>query len=220
MDSSVTAPTKREEIIQRIVAKFLRRSHSSAVNMVDVEILGGTTALTGEVVAFQSVLPVAAKIVIVLGFANVLVTLRAVLERLSVPGISQFLGAALAASLWTRTISEISVTLNTLKRCANCYGAFLFPQLTKMEYILLLPIRRATSVAALLRRASGFVKDFAHDTLTIFEAVASLAMGRQSTGLTPLEGRRSLRHLRSTIGAIKDAVFSRFHRLNYELSLP
>lgn len=219
MDLGVTASAKREEIFQCIVAKFLGRGHSSAVNMVNVKILGSTTAPTGEVVAFQSCLPVAPKAVIVFGPADVFIPLRTFLEGLSVPSISQCFGAALAAPLRTRTVNEIRSAVFTLQRRANSNSAFLLTQLAQMKNILLLPVNRAASVTALLGGSRRLVEHLADDALALLETIAGLAMGRQGTRFASLQVGRCLRHLRSAIGAIEDAVLPRFHNLNNELSL-
>ena len=218
MDSSVTAPTKREEIIQRIVAKFLRRSHSSAVNMVDVEILGGTTALAGEIVPLQCRSSVTSKVVIVLSFSDVLTSIRVFFKCFACLFGAAFLHARLTVLLRSRTVDEIGAALNALKRCTNSYGTFLLSQLAKVKNILLLPINGAAGFAALLSRSGGLVEHFTHDALALFETIPGLAMGRQGARLAPLKIRGSLRHLSAAIRTIKDSVFPRFHSLSYELS--
>jgi len=218
MDSSVTAPTKREEIIQRIVAKFLRRGHSSTVNMVDVKILGSTTALAGEVIALQGRLPVTSKVVIVLSFSDVLTSIRVFFKCFACLFGAAFLHARLTVLLRSRTVGEIGAALNALKRCTNSYGTFLLSQLAKVKNILLLPINGAAGFAALLSRSGGLVEHFTHDALALFETIPGLGMGRQGARLAPLKIRGSLRHLSAAIRTIKDSVFPRFHSLSYELS--
>ncbi len=218
MDSSVTAPTKREEIIQRIVAKFLRRSHSSAVNMVDVEILGGTTALAGEVIALQCRSSVTPEVVIVLSFSDVLTSIRVLLKRFACLFGAAFLHARLTVLLRPRTVGEISAAIGALQNGANSDSTLLFSQLAKVKNILLLPINGAAGFAALLSRSGGLVEHFTHDALALFETIPGLAMGCQGARLAPLKIRGSLRHLSAAIRTIKDSVFPRFHSLSYELS--
>ena len=218
MDSSVTAPTKREEIIQRIVAKFLRRGHSSTVNMVDVKILGSTTALAGKIVPLQCRSSVTSKVVIVLSFSDVLTSIRVFFKCFACLFGAAFLHARLTVLLRSRTVGEIGAALNALKRCTNSYGTFLLSQLAKVKNILLLPINGAAGFAALLSRSGGLVEHFTHDALALFETIPGLAMGRQGARLAPLKIRGSLRHLSAAIRTIKDSVFPRFHSLSYELS--
>jgi hypothetical protein len=218
MNSSVTAPAKREEIIQRIVTQLFGRSDSSSVNVMNVQVFSNSAPLASEVVTLQRVLSVAAKVIVVKCFAPVLIPLRILGKRPANLLDTAFLQASKAVLLWTRTVDEIGITLNTLKRGANYYGAFLFPQFTQMQHILFLPVRRATSVAALLGRASGLVEHLADKALAILKAVTGLPVSSQRTRFASLQVGRCLGHLRSAIGAIEDAVFPRFHNLNYELS--
>jgi hypothetical protein len=218
MNSSVATPAKRKEILQRIVPQLFGRSDSSSVNVMNVQVFSNSAPLASEFVTLQRVLPVAAKVVVVKCFAPVLIPLRILGERFANLLDTAFLQAIKAVLLWTGAVDEIGITLNTLKRGAHWYGAFLFPQFTQMQHILFLPVRRATSVAALLGRASGLVEHLADKALAILKAVASLPVSSQRTRFASLQVGRCLRHLRSAIGAIEDAVFPRFHNLNNELS--
>jgi hypothetical protein len=218
MNSSVAAPAKRKEILQRIVPQLFRRSDSSSVNVMNVQVFSNSAPLASEVVTLQCALPVAAKVIVVKCFASVLIPLRIFGKRLAGLLSAAFFQANKAVLLWTGAVCEIGTTLNTLKRGANRHSAFLFPQFTQMQHILFLPVRRTTSVAALLGRASGLVEHLADKALAILKAVASLPVSSQRTRFASLQVGRCLRHLRSAIGAIEDAVFPRFHNLNNELS--
>jgi hypothetical protein len=218
MNSSVAAPAKRKEILQRIVPQLFRRSDSSSVNVMNVQVFSNSAPLASEVVTLQCALPVAAKVIVVKCFASVLIPLWIFGKRPAGLLSAAFFEANKAVLLWTGAVCEIGTTLNTLKRGANCYGAFLFPQFTQMQHILFLPVRWPANVAALLGRASGFVEHLADQALAILKAVASLPVSSQRTRLASLQVGRCLRHLRSAIGAIEDAVFPRFHNLNNELS--
>jgi hypothetical protein len=219
MNSSVTAPAKRKEILQRIVPQLFGRSDSSSVNVMNVQVFSNSAPLASEVVTLQRVLSVAAKVIVVKCFAPVLIPLRILSKRLADLLDTAFLQASKAVLLWTGTVNEIGITLNTLKRGANCYSAFLFPQFTQMQHILFLPIRWPATVAALLGRASGLVEHFADETLAILKAVTGLPVSSQRTWLASLQVGRCLRHLRSAIGAIENAVPPRFHNLNTTLSV-
>jgi hypothetical protein len=218
MNSSVTAPAKREEILQRIVPQLFGRSDSSSVNVMNVQVFSNSAPLASEVVTLQCALPVAAKVIVVFSFADVFISLGVLGKRLADLLNTAFLQASKAVLLRTGTVDEIGITLNTLKRGANCYGAFLFPQFTQMQHILFLPVRRAATVAALLGRASGFVEHLADQALAVLKAVASLPVSSQRTGLASPQVGRCLWYLRPAIGAIEDAVLPRFHNLNNELS--
>jgi hypothetical protein len=218
MNSSVATPAKRKEIFQRIVPQLFRRSDSSSVNVMNVQVFSNSAALASEFVTLQRVLPVAAKVVVVKCFASVFIPFRILSKRLANLLDTAFLQANKAVLLWTGAVDKIGITLNTLKRGAHWYGAFLFPQFTQMQHILFLPVRRPASVATLLGRASGLVEHLADKALAILKAVASLPVSSQRTRFASLQVGRCLRHLRSAIGAIEDAVFPRFHNLNNELS--
>jgi len=218
MNSSVAAPAKRKEILQRIVPQLFRRSDSSFVNVMNVQVFSNSAPLAGEVVTLQRVLPVAAKVIVVFSFADVFISIGVLGKRLAGLLSAAFFHASKAVLLRTGTVDEIGITLNALKRGANCYGAFLFPQFTQMQHILFLPARRPASVATLLGRASGLVQHLADEALTLLKAVASLPVSSQRTGLASPQVGRCLWYLRAAIGAIEDAVFPRFHNLNYELS--
>jgi hypothetical protein len=218
MNSSVAAPAKRKEILQCIVPQLFGRSDSSSVNVMNVQVFSNSAPLASEVVTLQRVLPVAAKVIVVKCFAPVFIPLRILGKRPANLLDTAFLQANKAVLLRTGTVNEIGITLNALERGANYYGAFLFPQFTQMQHILFLPVRRATSVAALLGRAGRFVEHLADKALAVLKAVASLPVSSQRTWLASLQIGRCLRHLRAAIGAIEDAVFPRFHNLNNELS--
>ena len=218
MNSSVTTPAKRKEILQRIVPQLFGRSDSSSVNVMNVQVFSNSAPLASEVVTLQCALPVAAKVIVVFSFADVFISLGVLGKRLADLLNTAFLQANKTVLLRTGTVDEIGITLNTLKRGANCYGAFLFPQFTQMQHILFLPVRRAASIAALLGRAGRLVEHLADEALTLLKAVASLPVSSQRTGLASPQVGRCLWYLRPAIGAIEDAVFPRFHNLNYELS--
>jgi hypothetical protein len=218
VNGGVTPATKRQEIFQRIVSQMLGSGYAQTINMMNMEILHGATPLASEIVALQGSLTIPAKGVIILGFSRVLFSLGILLKRFANLCNPPFFGTCLTMLLWPRAVSETSAAFCALKDGANRNDAFLFSQLAKVQSILLLPIRGTAGFAALLGRASGLVEHLANKTLALLKAIAGLTMGRQGTRLTSLQVGRSLRHLRSAIGAIKDAVFPRLHSLNYELS--
>jgi hypothetical protein len=206
-----------KQVIQRIVPQLFRCGNASAVDVMDVQILNGSAMLAGEVVTPQGVLPVATKAVVVFSFADVFISLRILGKRFAGLLNTTFLQASKAVLLRPGAVDEIGITLNALERGTNRHSTFLFPQFTQMQHILFLPVRRATSVAALLGRASGLVEHLADEALALLKAVASLPISSQRTRFASLQVGRCLRYLRSAIGAIEDAVFPRFHNLNNEL---
>ena len=220
MNRSVTAPAKRLQIFQCVVPQFFGRGYSSPVNMVDVEILGCATALTGEVVTLQCALPVAAKMIVVKCLAPVLIPFRILGKRSPYLFGAAFLQARLTVLLRSRAVGEIDSAVGALEDGSSRCGSFLFPQSAQMKNILLLAVNRTADITALLSRSRRFVEHFTDDAPALLESIAGLTVGRQCTRLTSLEIWRSLGHLRSAIGAVKDAVLPRFHSLNYELSLP
>ena len=219
MHSCMTTPAQRQQVIQRIVPQLFRRGNTSAINVMDVQILNGSAMLAGEIIAFQSLLPVASKSVVVFSFADIFIPLGIFGKRLANLLNAAFLQADKAVLLRPGAVNEIGITLNALERGTNRHSAFLFPQFTQMQHILFLPISWPATVAALLRRASGLVEHLADETLAILETMASLPVSSQSTRLASLQIGRCLRHLRPTVGAVQDAIFPRFHSLNTTLSV-
>lgn len=220
MDSSVTATAECLQVFQRIVAQMPWRGSASAVNVMDMKIFGDTAALTGEIVPFQCCLSVAPEVVVVFCFSDVLTSFRILLKCFACLFGAAFLQARLTVLLRSRAIGEIDSAVGALEDGSNWRGSFLFPQSAQMKNILLLAVNRTADITALLSRSRRFVEHFTNDAPALLESIAGLTVGRQCTRLTSLEIWRSLRHLRSALGAVKDAVLPRFHSLNYELSLP
>lgn len=219
MHSCMTTPAQRQQIVQRIVPQLFRRGNTSAINVVDMQILNGAAVLTGEVVTLQGVLPVAVKMVVVFSFADVFISLGILGKRFAGLLNAAFLQASKAVLLRPGAVGEIGITLNALERGTNRHSAFLFPQFTQMQHILFLPIRWPTTVAALLGRASGLVEHLADEALALLKAVASLPVSSQRTRLASLQVGRCLGHLRPAIRAIENAVSSRVHNFNTTLSV-
>jgi hypothetical protein len=212
------APTAQgQQVFQSIVPQFLGRSHTSAINVMDMQIFRGSAVLTREIVPLQSFLTVAAKLVIVLGFTDVFLTLGVFSKRLTNLLRPAFFSAVWAMLLRARRIGELSSALDARNDSAYSDSTLLFTQLTKMKNILLLSIDWLAVNAALLRRAGGLVKHRANNTLALLEAIAGLTMSSQCTRFTSLQVGRCLGHLCSAVGAIKDAVFPKFHSLNSTL---
>ena len=219
MHSRVTTPAQRQQIVQRIVSQLFRCGNASAINVMDVQILSNAAVLTGEVVTLQGVLPVDAKAVVVLSFADIFIPLGIFGKRLANLLNAAFLQADKAVLLRPGAVDEIGITLNALERGTNRHSAFLFPQFTQMQRILFLPICWPATAAALLGRASGLIEHLADETLALLKAVASLPVSSQRTRLASLQVGRCLGHLRPAIRAIENAVSPRFHNLNTTLSV-
>jgi hypothetical protein len=217
MHSCVATPAQRQQVIQRIVPQLFRRGNASAVNVMDMQILNGAAVLTGEVVTLQSVLPVAAKVVVVFGFTDVFISLGILGKCFTGLFSATFFQTGKAVLLRTRAVGEIGITLNALERGTNRHSAFLFPQFTQMQHILFLPIRWPAIVATLLGRASGLVQHLADKALALLKAVASLPVSSQRTRFTSLQVGRCFGHLCPAIRAIENAVSPRFHNLNTTL---
>ena len=219
MHSRMTTPAQRQQVIQRIVPQLFRRGNTSAINVMDVQILNGSAMLAGEIIAFQSLLPVASKAVVVFSFADVFISLGILGKRFANLLNAAFLQADKAVLLRPRAVDEIGITFKALERGANRHSSFLFPQFTQMQHILFLPISRPATVATLLGRASGLVEHLADKTLALLKAVASLPVSSQRTRLASPQVGRCFGHLRPAIGAIENAVSPGFHNLNTTLSV-
>lgn len=219
MHSCMTTSAQRQQIVQRIVPQLFRCGNTSAINVMDMQILNGAAVLTSEVVTLQGVLPVAAEMVVVFSFADVFISLGILGERFANLLSAAFLQAGKAVLLRTGAVNEIGITLNALERGTNRHSAFLFPQFTQMQHILFLPIRWPATVAALLGGASGLVEHLADEALALLKAVASLPVSSQRTRLASPQVGRCLGHLRPAIRAIENAVSPRFHNLNTTLSV-
>ena len=219
MNLCMTATTQREQVLQSVVTQLPRCGHTSAINVMDMQIFCGSAVLTREIVPLQSFLTVAAKLVIVLGFTDVFLTLGVFTKRFTNLFRPAFFPAVWAMLLRARRIGELSSALDARNDSAYSDSTLLFTQLAKMKNILLLSIDWLAVNAALLRRAGGLVKHLANNTLALLEAIAGLTMSSQCARFTSLQVGRCLGCLRSAVGAIEDAVFSRFHSLNSILSV-
>lgn len=219
MHSCMTTPAQRQKIIQRIVPQLFRSGNTSAVNVMDVQILNGSAMLASEVVTLQGVLPVTSKVVIVSRLADVFISIGILGKCFAGLLSAAFLQASKAVLLRPGAVDEIGITLKALERGTNRHSTFLFPQFTQMQHILFLPIRWPTTVAALLGRSSGLVKHLADEALALLKAVASLPVSSQRTRLASLQVGRCLGHLGPAIRAIENAVSPRFHNLNTTLSV-
>ena len=219
VSATVASTAEGEQVFQSVVAQLSGRSHASTVNVVDVQILSGSTALAGEVVTLQSLLAVASKVVVVLGLSDVFIPLGVLGQRSQSLRDSAIFSASWAVLLWPRCVREVSTTLNALKRAANCHCPLLLAKASEVKHILLLPVGGTALGAALLHGAGGIVQHLANDALALLESVAGLAVGSQDTRLASLEIGRCLRNLRPAVGALKDAVFPPLHNLNTTLSV-
>lgn len=219
MNLCMTATTQREQVLQSVVTQLPRCGYTSAINVMDMQIFCGSAVLTREIVPLQSFLTVAAKLVIVLGFTDVFLTLGVFSKRLTNLLRPAFFLAVWAMLLRARRIGELSSALDARNDSAYSDSTLLFTQLAKMKNILLLSIDWLAVNAALLRRAGGLVKHLANNTLALLKAIAGLTMSSQCARFTSLQVGRCLGHLCSAVGAIEDAVFSRFHSLNSTLSV-
>lgn len=217
MNLCMTATTQREQVFQGVVTQLPRCGYTSAVNVMDVQIFRCSAMLTSEIVPLQSFLTVAAKLIIVLGFTDVFLTLGVFSKRLTNLFRPAFFPAVWAMLLRARRIDELSSALDARNHSAYSDSTLLFTQLAKMKNILLLSIDWPAVNAALLRRAGRLVKHLANNTLALLKTIAGLTMSSQCTRFTSLQVGRCLGYLRSAIGAIEDAVFPRFHSLNSTL---
>lgn len=219
MNLGVASTAQGQQVVQSVVPQFLRRGHTGAINVVDVQIFRGPAVLAGEVVTLQGLLPVASKVVVILGLADVFIQLRILCKGfadLLVPTLFQASGAMLLRS---SGVGEISATVNALDRAANRLGSILLPKLSQVKHILLLPVGGLASWTALLRRTSGLVEHLAYKALALFEAASCLPMSSQGARLAPLKCGCSLWHLRSTVGTGQDPVFPPLHSASPILSV-
>jgi hypothetical protein len=133
---------------------------------------------------------------------------------------SALFSAGSAVLLWPCCVDEIGTAIGALKCAAYHHSAVLDSEASQVEDVLLLPVNRATSRAALLSRACGLVKHLTDKALTLLESASGLAVGSQGAWLASLQVGRCLGHLCPAIGAIEDPVFPTLHNLRLMLSLP
>lgn len=215
----MTAPAEGLQVLQRIVPQLFGGGHSSSINVMDMQILGGTTPLAGEVVALQGRLPVASEVIVIPSPSGVFLSLRVLFKSFAHLLRTLLLETDAAVLLRARGIREASTALNAVDRSADWRCPLFLPEFTKVQDVLLLPIRRAAGLAAFLGGARGLVEHGADYALTLLKAAARLTVGGQGARLAPLEVGRCLGNLGSAVWAIEDAVFPWFHNLSDELSL-
>ena len=219
MNFGVAPTAQGQQVFQSVVPQFLGRSHTSTVNVMDVQIFRCSAVLAGEVVTFQSLLPVAPKVVVILGLTDVFVQPRILCKGFANPLRPTLLQALDAVLLWSRCVCEVSTALNALQGAAHCHRPLLLAKVPQVKHILLLPVGGSALWAALLRRAGGLVEHLANDALALLESVAGLTVGSQGARLASLEIGRCLGNLRSAVGTLKDAVLASLHNLNTTLSV-
>jgi hypothetical protein len=215
----MTAPAEGLQVLQRIVPQLFGGGHSSSINVMDMQILGGTTPLASEVVALQGRLPIASEVVVIPSPFGVFLSLRVLLKSFARLLSTPLLETGAAVLLRARRVREASTALNAVGRGADWCRSLFLPEFTKVQDVLLLPVRRAAGFTALLGGACGLVEHGADYALTLLKAAARLTVGGQGAGLAPLEAGRCLGNLGSAVWAIEDAVFAWFHNLSDELSL-
>lgn len=220
MNLGVATSAKGKQILQGIVAQLFGGCRAGAINVMHVKIFGGSTVLASEVVAFQGFLPIAAKVVVVTCFAQVLREFWIVCERLPDLLVASLPGAVWAVLLRARAVNKISAAICALKRAANLHGSPFSAEALQVQDVLLPPVGGTALGAALLHRASGLVQHLANDALAFLESTAGLSVGSQGTRLASLEIGGCLRNLRSAVGAVEDPVFAPLHNLSFALSLP
>lgn len=219
VDLSVASAAQGQQVFQCVIPQLLWSRCARAVNVVDVKIFGCSTVLASEVVAFQSLLPVASKVIVVACFAKVLRKSWVVCKRFPDLLVTSLLGAVLAVLLGTRAVDKIGTTICALDRAADLHGSPLGAEALQVQDVLLLPVGGTALGAALLHRASGLVKHLANDALAFLESTAGLTVSGQGARLASLEIGRRLGNLRSAVGALKDAVLPPLHNLNTTLSV-
>jgi hypothetical protein len=72
VDTSMAAPAKRSQVVERVVSRLSGRGDAVSVDMVNVEVFRRSATLAGVLVALQSRSPIAIKFVVVSGLVGVL----------------------------------------------------------------------------------------------------------------------------------------------------
>ncbi len=219
VNSGMAPSAECEQVFQRVVPQFFGHSYTCAINVVDMQILLGSAVLTSEIIPFQCLPSIAAKVVVVPSFSDVLISLRVLGQRSQSLRDSAIFNASWTVLLGTRRVGELISTFSALQRGANGNGALLLAKATEVLNVLLLPVRRSTAGTALLHRAGRLVEHLTDDALALLEAATSLSMGRQCAWLAPFQCGSRLGHLHTTVGTGQDPVLASLHSMNQALSV-
>lgn len=219
MNPRMTTPAKRKQVFQGVVTQLPWRCHTSAVDMMNVQVFSGAAVLASEVVTLQGFLSITSKVVIVFSPSDVFISLGILGQGLSRLLRPAFFQASSAMFLRPRRICEVGAALNALQRAAHFYRPVSLAESSQVKYVLSLPVCGTALWATLLSRTGGLVKHLANNALAFFKTIAGLSVGSQGACPASLQVGRCLRHLRSTIGAIQDPVLTSFHSLNTTLSV-
>lgn len=215
MNGRMAFPAQRLQIAQRIVAgaSGAASSGAAAIQMMNGEIVVGSTTLTGELISFQRLLPVSAKAVVVPRLAEIAVeSLFGHALHGATYGFCSFdRGAFRAAGLWPAVINIIVSTIGArVDRSDNTRTSFA-ATFDEVVAVVSGADEWRTWSAGLLASTGGLIGSaaFLADALAI--AVAGLAMGLKRTTFASLRVRRVPDHSFATAWANDGSVSSRRH---------
>lgn len=190
MNGRMASPAKRLQVAQRIVAGVSGAAPSAptAVPMMDSKVIIGSAALTPEPISLQSLLSIAAKVVVVLGLSDIAVVafLRCVCHRATQYFRALYRDARRTARLRSLVVNVISTAIGALVCRSDNTRAGLSAAFLKLFNVVSGADNWTTRSTYLLNRAGRFINSRAFVAVTIAHPVMRLPMRCQSTRITPL----------------------------------
>lgn len=175
-----------DEVIERVVPFLARKSHAPAVNMVDVQRVGGSALSTLTAIALQRCRPVSAEVVVVKSGLAVAPLVRAPSVGLSDERESAFLLAGWAPMLRAGAIRERLAAVATGFLGTAWRGSFVAAQLHLVRQVRARSVGRTASRADHLAGCRGLIRGMANAALAFGVAVASHTGKLQRARLAPL----------------------------------
>lgn len=206
--SSVADFAKGDEVIERVVPQLSGKAHAPAVDMVDVQRVGGSAFAALAAVAFQRCRPVAAEMVVIDGSLAVAPFVRAPSVGLSDERKSAGLLAGRAPMLRAGAVWERLTAVGTGFLGTAWRGSFVASQLHLVRQVRARSVGRAASRADDLAGCSRFIRSMADAALAFVVAVASHADRLHRARLAPLHVGGKTLNKNATVGAGQNTVFA------------
>ena len=206
--SSVADFAKGDEVIERVVPQLPRKAHAPAVDMVDVQRVGGSTLSALAAIPFKGRRPVAAEVVVIDGSLAVAPLVRAPSVGLSDERESAGLLAGRAPMLRAGAVWERLTAVGTGFLGTAWRGPFVASQLHLVRQVRAGAVGRAASRADDLAGCRRLIRSMADAALAFIVAVASHADRLHRARLAPLHVGGKTLNKNATVWAGQNTVFA------------
>lgn len=177
---------KGDEVVERVVPQLSGKTHAPAVDMVDVQRVGGSTLSALAAIPFKGRSPVPAEMVVIDGSAPVLRDAPALSVRGSDPGYGASFLARRATMLWASAIGKCLSTVAAILSRATRRRTLGSSQLHLVRQVRAGAVGRAAHRADDLAGCRRLIRCVANTALAFVVAVASHADRLHRARLAPL----------------------------------